>query len=56
MGSPPFSADELEDLFSDSEIDQIFLVHSRILVGYFAFFAFLGAYYACSTKQTPLVF
>jgi hypothetical protein len=56
MGSPPFSADELEDLFSESEIDQMSLVRFRILVGYFAFVAFMGAYYACSTKQAPLGF
>ena len=50
MGKPPFSDDELEDLFSDSEIEQICLVRSRILVGYFTFVAFLGAYYVCSIK------
>lgn len=54
MGNPPCSDDELEDLFSDSEIEQICLVRSRILVGYFTFVAFLGAYYVCSIKLGDL--
>jgi hypothetical protein len=46
MGGPPFSPDEMEDLFSHTELEYHRLLRSRLFTGYFSIVTLVGAYYA----------